>query len=298
MKLLITGGTGFIGAALCRTLSERGHQLLVLSRRPDQQAPCDGITFLPWDASTWQRAAESCDGLINLAGESLAAKRWSPQQKALIRESRVQITQRLVSAMGVLPKRPGVLINASAIGYYGPRGDEPLTEADPPGTGFLAKTCQAWEAEAQRAEALGLRVVRLRIGLVVAPGGGALSKLVPPFRLFIGGPLGSGRQWVSWIHRDDCIGLIEWALTTPSVRGAVNATAPEPVTMHELCRRLGEVLHRPSWARVPAFVLRTLLGEMAELLLTGQRVLPSAAQRAGYAFRFPELRSALTAALA
>jgi len=297
MKLLIAGGTGFIGGALCRALVQHGHELIVLSRQPERRASHGGITILPWETSAWQQKAVGCDGIINLAGESLAEKRWIPQQKRLIRDSRLEVTRRLVSAMAELPAKPAVLINASAVGYYGARGDEPLTEAEPPGHGFLAELCQAWEAEARRAEALGVRVVRLRIGLVLGPGGGALAKMVPPFRLFVGGPLGSGRQWVSWIHRDDVIGLIEWALKTPAVTGAVNATAPSPVTMRELCRSLGQALHRPSWAPVPAVVLRVLLGEMADLLLTGQRVLPAVANQLGYRFRYPELAGALAATL-
>ena len=298
MKLLVTGGTGFIGGPLCQVLAQHGHELIVLSRRPERHVSHDGITILPWETSAWQQRAAGCDGIINLAGESLAAKRWTPQQKRLIRESRLETTHRLVSAMVGLPNKPAVFINASAVGYYGACSDEPLTETEPPGHGFLAELCQAWEAEARRAEALGVRVVRLRLGLVLGPGGGALAKMVPPFRLFVGGPLGSGRQWVSWIHRDDVVGLIEWALTTPGVTGAVNATAPSPVTMRALCRSLGQVLHRPSWAPVPSFVLRALLGEMADLLLTGQRVIPAAAERLGYRFQFADVDHALAAALA
>lgn len=297
MKLLITGGTGFIGAPLCRALVQHGHELVVLTRQANR-SPTPGIRFLSWQGSEWQRAIQDADGVINLAGESLAAKRWSPSQKARIQESRLQTTQRLVDAIAADSRRPSVLVNASAIGFYGAHDDEELTETAPPGCGFLAQLCQAWEAAAQRAEPLGVRVVRLRIGLVLGPGGGALAKMVPPFRCFIGGPLGSGRQWVSWIHREDLIGLIEWALTTPGLSGALNATAPAPVTMRALCRELGAVLHRPSWAPVPAIVLRLLLGEMADLLLTGQRVISQVALRRGYRFLHPSLRDALVACLA
>ena len=188
-------------------------------------------------------------------------------------------------------------MNASAIGFYGAHGDEELTEEHPSGEGFLAETCQAWEAEAQRAGVLGVRVVRLRIGLVLGAGGGALAKMAPPFRAFFGGPLGSGGQWMSWIHREDLIALIEWTLTHPELSGAVNATAPNPVRMRELCTELGRALQRPSWVIVPAFALRLLLGEMAELLLTGQRVIPSVASHAGFTFRFPDLLPALKACL-
>jgi uncharacterized protein (TIGR01777 family) len=298
MRLLITGGTGFIGGALCQRLRTHGHQLVVLSRSAARQPPREGVTFLPWDSGEWPRAAEGCEGVVNLAGESIVAKRWTPQQKQRIRDSRVETTRRLVDALAALPRKPAVLISASAVGYYGARDDERLTEADPAGTGFLADTCRDWEAEAQRAQRLGVRVVRLRIGLVLAAGGGALSKMVPPFRAFLGGPLGSGRQWVSWIHREDVIGLIEWALQRSDAAGAVNATAPEPVTMGEFCRCLARVLRRPSWAPVPAVVLRALLGDMADVLLTGQRVVPAAALRAGYAFQFSDLLPALQASLA
>jgi uncharacterized protein (TIGR01777 family) len=268
-----------------------------VSRDPARHALPAGAVALPWETSEWQRAAQDCDAVINLAGEPIAAKRWSPQQKAAIRDSRLGATRRLVDAMRSWPKPPSVFVNASAIGYYGPRGDEQLTEADEAGSGFLADVCRAWEAEAQRAESFGVRVVRMRIGLVLGPGGGALSKMVPPFRWCLGGPLGTGRQWLSWIHRDDVIGLIEWALTTPLIRGAVNVTAPEPVTMHVFCRALGEVLHRPSWAPVPAVVLRVVMGEMAEVVLTGQRVIPHVALQRNYPFVHATLPSALHACL-
>lgn len=295
MKLLVTGGTGFIGRALCRVLVERGHEPVVITRAPSAPPAQERVEWLSWEGAEWQRRLAGTDGLINLAGESIAATRWSPARKALIRGSRIQTTRALVNAMAVQERRPSVLVSASAIGYYGPRGDETLAESAEPGGGFLAATCQAWEAEAQRAERLGVRVVRLRIGLVLAPDGGALAKMARPFRAFLGGPLGSGRQWVSWIHREDVLGVIEWALTHPTVRGAVNATAPQPVPMRAFCRELGRVLHRPSWAPVPAIALRLLVGEMAELLLTGQRVLPTVAVEQGYAFRYPGLQDALAA---
>ena len=298
MRLLITGGTGFIGTPLCRTLTQHGHELLVLTRQPHTRPPQERVLFLSWQTDEWQRAMAQVDGVINLAGGSLATKRWNPQQKRAIQESRTKTTQALINAIEAHQKRPTVLVNASAIGYYGPRGDEELTEVDPPGNGFLADTCLAWEAEAQRAQRLGVRVVRLRIGLVLAAGGGALAKMVPPFRFFLGGPLGSGRQWISWVHREDVIGLIEWALAHPELSGVVNATAPNPVTMREFCRELGRALRRPSWVVVPAVALRLLLGEMADLLLTGQRVIPRIALRSGYRFMYPELKPALQACLA
>jgi len=293
MRLLIAGGTGFIGAALCRSLLADRHELFLLTRRPGGDA--GGPRLLSWQTDEWRRALAEADGVINLAGESIAEAHWSPARKAAIRASRIETTRALVGAIGGHGRRPAVLINASAVGYYGPRGDEPIGEDDPGGSGFLSELCRDWEAEAQRAEPLGVRVVRLRIGVVLAAGGGALAKMVPPFRWCIGGPLGGGRQWMSWVHRDDVIGLIHWALARPDVSGALNATAPNPVTMRTFCSELGRALGRPSWAPVPGAALRLLLGEMADMLLTGQRALPEAALRAGYSFRHPTLRDALTA---
>lgn len=297
MKLLVTGGTGFIGAPLCQSLLKQGHELLVLTRRPERSSSKPGLRFLSWSSEEWRRAIEDMDGVINLAGEPLVAQRWSVRQKLVIQESRLESTRTLIEALASAPRRPAVLINASAVGYYGPRGDEALAETDAPGSGFLAELCRAWEAHAQRAEPLGMRVVRLRIGVVLGSGGGALAKMVPPFRWWVGGPLGAGRQWVSWIHRDDVTGLIEWALTHPELSGAVNATAPSPVTMRTLCKELARALRRPCWAAVPGPALRVLLGEMAEVLLTGQQVLPQAALRSGYPFHYPELSQALRACL-
>ena len=295
MRLLVTGGTGFIGAPLCEALTRRGHELLVLTRASEGRTGPAGVRFVPCEPGDWRPALDGVDAVINLAGEPIAAARWSPPQKLRIRDSRVQTTRRLVDAIAGTPRKPAALISASAIGYYGARGGEELAEADAPGRGFLAQTCQAWEAEAERAAAFGVRVVRLRIGLVLGPGGGALAKMAPPFRAWLGGPIGDGRQWVSWIHRDDVIGLVDWALTRPELSGAVNATAPAPVTMATLCRELGRALRRPSWLPVPAAVLRLLLGEMADLLLTGQRVLPRAALQGGDVFRFPGVAEALAA---
>lgn len=296
MKLLLTGGTGFLGTPLRRRLAQHGHELLVLTRSPAAHPDEPGVRFLPL-ADAWRDAPAGIEGVINLAGEPIAAQRWSASQKARIRGSRVETTHHLVDAIAAMPRKPAVLVNASAVGYYGPRGDEALTESEGPGRGFLAETCQAWEAEARRAEPHGVRVVRLRIGLVLGRGGGALAKMIPPFRAFVGGPLGSGRQWVSWVHRDDVIGLVEHALAHAELAGAVNATAPQPVRMAAFCRELGRVLSRPSWAPAPAPVLRLLLGEMAEMLVTGQRVVPQEALRTGYPFQFPSLAEALSECL-
>ena len=297
MNLVVTGGTGFIGTTLCQTLAQRGHDLLLVTRAAAAQPARRRLRYVSWDEVERHMVLNDIHGIVHLAGAPLVGARWTARQKAQIQDSRVLTARRLVRAMTATMKKPSVFISASAVGYYGPRDDEPLTESAPSGEGFLAEVCRAWEAEAQQAEAFDVRVVRLRMGVVLAPGGGVLAKMVPPFRAFVGGPLGSGRQWMSWIHRDDVIGLIEWALTHANCTGAMNATAPNPVTMREFCREVGRALHRPSWAPVPAFALRLLLGEMADMVLTGQRVVPEAAQRAGYAFRYPDLAPALAACL-
>lgn len=238
---------------------------------------------------------DGAEGVIHLAGEPIAGKRWTAEQKQKIRSSRIDTTRALVAAIAAAKQKPRFLINSSAIGYYGARGDEALNEQAGPGSDFLARLCVDWEGEAIKAEEHGLRVIRLRTGIVLGRGGGALAKMLLPFKLFIGGPLGSAKQWMSWIHLEDEIGLIQFLIENPQARGVVNATAPNPVTMKEFCQTLGRALHRPSWAPVPAFALRLMLGEMAEMLLTGQRVLPEKALSLGYRFRYPDLREALRA---
>lgn len=301
MRLVIAGGTGFIGSALCARLLERGHFLTILSRSPSPPTISPNqrwVTWTPPAAGHWQEAIHHADGVINLAGEPIAGKRWSAAQKERLRTSRIQTTRALVTAITGSTVRPKFLLNGSAIGYYGPHGDEILTEEAAPGGDFLARACVEWEAEARKAEEQGVRVIRLRTGIVLGRGGGALAKMVPPFKLFIGGPLGSGKQRMSWIHLDDEIDLIQFLIGHPQAQGAVNATAPNPCTMKEFCRALGAVLHRPSWAPVPAFALRLLLGEMAEMLLTGQRVIPAKARSLGYSFKHPTLLEALRGLLA
>jgi uncharacterized protein (TIGR01777 family) len=299
MKLVVAGGTGFIGSALTKSLAQQGHTLVLLTRSAaGARVPgAAAIFWQPGAPGTWENvlreALSGADGVINLAGEPIAGKRWSAAQKQKLRASRVNPTRALVDAVGKVQNKPKFLLNASAVGYYGPRGDETVTEADGPGGDFLAGLCREWEVEAMKAEAHGLRVVRLRTGVVLGQGGGALAKMIPPFKFFIGGPLGSGAQWLPWIHLEDEIGLIRFLCEHPAARGAVNATAPNPVTMREFAKALGGALHRPAWAPVPAFALRLLLGEMAEMLLTGQRALPAEAEKLGYRFRYPELREAL-----
>ena len=295
MKLIIAGGTGFIGSALCARLLELGHSLILLTRSPSPATTSANQKWLSWNPRSpgaWEEAINGSDGVINLAGEPVA-KRWTERQKEKIASSRIDTTRALVTAIGKVKEKPKFLLNASAIGYYGPHADEALTEESGPGSDFLSRLCAAWEKEAIKAEDHGVRVIRLRTGIVLGKGGGALAKMVLPFKLFLGGPLGDGNQWMSWIQMEDEIGLILFLLEHPDAHGAINATAPNPVTMSEFCKTLGDVLNRPSWAPVPAFALRLLLGEMAEMLLTGQRVLPAQAQKMGYVFKHPTLLQAL-----
>lgn len=297
MKIVLTGGTGFIGTPLRESLTQGGHEVIVLTRHASlENRPGIRTRYRYWDPrenGTWENEMDGVDGVINLAGEPIVGKRWSPSQKKKILESRVGATRSVVRALGSAKRKPPFLINASAVGYYGPCGDETVTEEAPPGKDFLSQTCQAWEAEALRAETFGIRVVRLRIGIVLEKGGGALGKMLLPFQLGLGGPLGSGRQWMSWIHREDLIQLIHFLMEKSGAHGAVNATAPEPTPMKEFARMLGRVLQRPAFLPVPEFVLKILLGEMADLLLKGQRVLPKRALELGYRFQFPKLEQAL-----
>ncbi len=300
MKLVVTGATGFIGTTLCRTLLDKGHTLVLLTRSSAPEPSTANKQWLQWTpgiAAEWQKTVDGADGIINLAGEPIAARRWTSSQKTHIRSSRILSTRSLVEAAEKARHKPAFLLNASAVGYYGPHGDDPLTEESRPGGDFLATVVREWEEEAKKAEPLGLRVVRLRTGIVLGPKGGALAKMVPPFKFYLGGPLGSGMQWMSWIHLEDEVGLILHLINDQGVSGAVNATAPNPVRMREFCQTLGEVLRRPCWAPVPGFALQILLGEMSDMLLTGQRVLPAAAEKSGFQFRYPTLRAALQACM-
>jgi len=243
----------------------------------------------------WAKVVDGADGVINLAGESIAGRKWTYNQQLRLQQSRLDATRSIVLACQRAKQKPKFLINASAVGYYGPRRDELLAEDAPPGNDFLANLCLGWEAEAIGAESLGLRVVRLRTGIVLASGGGALVKMVEPFKWFVGGPLGSGQQWMSWIHLEDEVNLILHVIANPSISGPVNATSPNPARNKEFCRTLAAVLHRPCWLPVPALALRLGLGKMAEMVLTGQRVIPAAAQGSGFQFRYPNLKEALEA---
>lgn len=289
MRILITGGSGFIGQALCAQLQRVGHRLTVWSRHPRQTAPrLPGVHVIEDLAE-----ANEIEAVVNLAGAPIVARRWSTRRKQEIRDSRIGTTEKLLRWMTPQLRRPHVLISGSAVGYYGPRDHTPLDESAPAGDDFAAQLCRDWEHEAMEAEALGLRVCRLRTGVVLGPDGGALQKMRLPFQLGLGGPIGDGRQWLSWIHREDLVAMIQWLLEQDSAGGAYNGTAPEPVPQREFARTLGRVLHRPALLPTPAFALRLALGEAATMLLTGQRVLPVHAMAEGFDFRYPNLQGAL-----
>ena len=304
MRIVVTGGTGFIGRPLCQKLLELGHTVTVLTRNPDAaRSRLDPrIAAIGWQGSRgatdeMMTALSSAEIVINLAGAPIAEGRWTEQTKDRLRRSREGTTSALVAALAKLQARPVLLISASAIGYYGPRQDDQLREDAPSGIGFLASLCREWEAAARAAERLGVQVVVPRIGVVLGRNGGALARMLPAFRLGLGGPLGSGTQWLSWIHLDDLIELLLF-LFHEAASGPVNATAPQPVTNEEFSRVLGQTLGRPTWLRTPSFALKFLFGQMAEeLLLTGQRVVPARAEAMGFRFRYPTLSEALHAIL-
>ena len=291
MNVVVTGATGRIGSRLVERLRERGDEVTVLSRSADR-----GVRWDPTAEPAPTAALEGADAVVHLAGEDVA-QRWTAAAKRRIRESRVTGTRNLVAGLRATQDRPRVLVSGSASGYYGPRGDEPVDESGGPGEGFLAEVCVAWEQEAQAAEELGLRVVRVRSGVVLDREGGALAKMLPPFRLGAGGPVAGGRQVMPWIHADDEVGILIAALDGESWTGPVNASAPNPATNREFAQALGRALHRPAVAPVPAFALRALYGEMASIVTTGVRMVPARAQELGYAFEHPELDEALRAAL-
>jgi uncharacterized protein (TIGR01777 family) len=300
MRVVIAGGGGFLGSPLSWAWAEEGHDVRVLTRalapgqaqhEPGTGKP--GITRVGWvpdgRAGELAREFDGASAVINLAGTSIAGARWTPARKASIRDSRLLATRSLAAAFTESDAPPATFISASGSGYYGDRGSDVLTEDSAPGSDFLAQLCVDWEAEARRAERPGVRVVLLRTGIVLEKGGGALPPLMRPFRFFAGGPLAGGRQYMSWVHRHDWSEMVRWIVETPAVAGAVNVTAPHPVTNAEFSRALGRALHRPALAPVPRFALNLVLGEMASAVLASQRALPARAQAAGYHFRYPEI---------
>ncbi len=309
-RVVVAGGTGLLGRALADSLAASGHDVIVLTRTsssvavdPARAATARaGVRLARWTPDgtlgPWAPLVDGAAAVVNLAGESIAAARWTPAQKTRIRDSRLDATRSLVSAVRQSAVPPPVFVSGSAVGYYGLRGDEPLTEQSPPGSDFLAGLCVDWEATARQAADVSARVVLVRSGLVLDREGGALPRLLAPFRLFAGGPLGSGAQYVSWIHLDDWVGMVSQAIADTAIDGAVNATAPTPVTNREFARTVAAVLGRPAWLTAPAVALRALLGEMADaLLLGGQRATPARMLALGFRFRYSELRPALESVL-
>lgn len=294
MRITVTGGTGFVGSRLVEQLLLGGNSVSLLTRSLRSGLP-DETALHSWDSQSEPAPAESLAGadvVVHLMGEPVA-QRWSPEIKRRIRDSRVVATRNLVKAMAQRQSQPGLMISASAVGYYGSRGDEVLTEESPGGDDFLAKTSAEWEQEAVAAEEFGWRVLRLRIGIVLGPDGGALHRMLPPFRAGLGGPLGNGQQWMSWIHRDDLVSMMLFAMQYPHIRGVWNAATPNPVTNQEFTDTLARILKRPAFFRVPEFALKLLFAEGATALISSQRLKPEAAEAAGFRYQYAGLHAAL-----
>ncbi|MEZ2277321.1 MAG: TIGR01777 family oxidoreductase [Microcoleus sp.] len=301
MKVAIAGATGFVGSRLVERLHSEGHSILVLARDSERARrifPASAypnleiVGYSPAESGDWQHSIGGCDGVVNLAGVPIAEERWTAARQQAILDSRKLTTAKLVEAIANANPKPSVLVSASAIGYYGTSETAEFEENSPGGDDFLAAVCKEWESAAEKVKNTGTRLVILRLGIVLGMGG-ALAKMLPAFRLFAGGPIGTGKQWFSWIHRDDVVNLILYALQNPQVEGVLNATAPHPVRMNELCETLGEVLQRPSWLPVPSFALELLLGDGAKVVLEGQQVLPKRTLLSGFQYEYPQLRSAI-----
>ena len=301
MKVAITGATGFVGNRLVKRLQADGHKILVLTRDRDRalkvfpnssfpEVEC--LPYTPLQSGDWQNAISGCDGVVNLAGEPIS-ERWTAERKRGILESRQLGTAKIVEAIARAEVKPTVLVSGSAIGYYGTSETEKFDESsNPDPQNFLSQVCQAWEAAAQPVTQSGTRLVILRIGIVLGMGG-AIARMITPFRLYAGGPIGSGKQWFSWIHIDDLVGLIIKSLTDNQMQGTYNATAPNPVRMNDLCNALGKAMDRPSWLPVPDFAIQALLGDGAQVVLEGQQVLPKRTQTTAFTYQYPEVEPAL-----
>ncbi|MEG3870954.1 thylakoid membrane protein ThyD [Microcoleus sp. Z1_B5] len=301
MKVAIAGATGFVGSRLVEKLQAAGHQVVVLSRdgaKASRVFPASAypnlevVAYTPAESGDWQKSIAGCDAVVNLAGVPIAEERWTEARQQAILDSRKLTTAKLVEAIVNANPRPSVFVSASAIGYYGTSETAEFDETSLAGNDFLAAVCKDWEAAAQPAKNAGTRLAILRLGIVLGMGG-ALAKMLPPFKLFAGGPLGTGKQWFSWVHREDVVDLILYALQNSQVEGVLNATAPNPVRMNELCQTLGEVLKRPSWLPVPGFALEMLLGDGAKVVLEGQKVLPKQTLASGFQYQYPTLKLAL-----
>ena len=305
MKVLITGGTGFIGIQVTKKLIELGHEAVLLTRskpKPDNKLLISGATFVQYEYGKDSKIPfgllQGVDAVINMAGEPIFTGRWNKEKMDNIKESRINITRQLVdSIFRMKGKKPGTFISASAVGYYGPRDDKEMTEDFPSGNDFLAKVSEQWEAEALKAADLGVRVVVLRTGIVLDKGGGALAKMVMPFKFFVGGPIGNGNQYFSWIHMDDMVRLYIASLTDKRLSGPINSTAPNPVTMKELSRAIGKVLKRPSWFPVPVFLAKIVIGGSVQVVATGQRAVPKKLLSIDFPFNYKYIEEALRASL-
>jgi uncharacterized protein (TIGR01777 family) len=296
MKILMTGATGLIGRCLCQSLTDEGHSVVAVSRSPNKPAGLAIAEIHQWDPQSGPLSPavlNGIDAVVNLAGEPLDARRWSDQQKKLIRDSRVVTTRNLVEGLRSVGRKPQVLVSGSAVGFYGDRGDEQLEETSSPGRGFMSDVCQEWEREAGRATEFGIRVVQVRTGVVLSAKGGAFQKMLAPFKLGLGGPLGSGRQWFAWIHEEDIAGIFRHSILTSSLAGPVNGVGPQPVTNREFTRELARALHRPAFLPVPEMALKVLMGEMSEVAFASQRVVPKVALASGYEFQYSRLALAL-----
>ena len=301
MKVAIAGATGFVGSRLVERLHSEGHSVMVLARNSERARrvfPASAypnleiVAYTPAESGEWQNLIAGCDGVVNLAGVPIAEERWTAARQQAILDSRKLTTAKLAEAIALANPKPSVLVSASAIGYYGTSETAEFDENSSAGNDFLAAVCKDWETAAQPVKNAGTRLAILRFGIVLGKGG-ALAKMLPPFKLFAGGPIGTGKQWFSWIHRDDVVNLILYALQNPQVEGVLNATAPNPVRMSELCQTLGAVLQRPSWLPVPGFALELLLGDGAKVVLEGQKVLPKRTLASGFQYQYPNLKSAL-----
>jgi uncharacterized protein (TIGR01777 family) len=298
MHIIITGGTGLIGRPLSAALVAEGHDVTVLSRNPDKVKDMPaGVKLAPWDgqsAQGWGQLADGADAIINLAGENLSGGRWSKEMKQKIRQSRTRAGKAVMEAISAAVVKPKVLVQSSAVGYYGTdTGDKAITESASPGNDFLSKVCFDWEASTAAATRMGVRRPVLRTGVVLANEGGAFPKLLLPFKLFAGGPLGNGKQWLSWIHIEDEVRAIQFALTNEQAEGPLNLAAPNPVTNSEMAKKIGEVMGRPSFVPAPGFAIKMALGEMSVLVLQGQRAVPAKLQALGFQFKYETIEPAL-----